>query len=306
MFFCAIPGGKSAAAGKLALVEGPGGNQEYENESTFCFQAKKIKFPKGFPQEGGGGQLSFGGSLLYPHTPRTSLKPAKGLRHMSEQAQHSEDDFQEKDAFRPSGKSIGAEPLRTMRRRSRTDRRIDIIRTLAEMLSEPRCDGITTAEIAKRIGLSEAALYRSYASKAEMFEGVLEKIEADLLGVFARIFEDKGASHLGRVCAMVSVMLDYADKNPGLARILSGQVFLREDPRLTERLAQILEKLELHLRTAFRNAALEGEVPADFNASGRANLVMNWVIGRWVRYAMSGFRVHPGGIQLSTIEIFLK
>ncbi len=180
--------------------------------------------------------------------------------------------------------------------RARRNRRSDILQTLARLLEDPQCDRITTALIARQLDLSEAALYRSFPSKGAMFDALIEFVETSLLDLFGRIREDRTLQATARVQVMITVMLDFVDANRGLARVMTGQVLMKEDPRLTERMTHLLDKLEMGLRQTFRDAVTARELPADFNADARANLVMNWVMGRWMRFVMTGFRARPNGV----------
>ena len=191
-------------------------------------------------------------------------------------------------------------------RRVHRDRRTDILQTLAVLLEDPHCDRITTSLIAKRLDLSEAALYRSFSSKGAMFDGLIEFIESTLLNLFAEIRANETLSHVAKIQVMTNVMLDFADKNRGLTRIMTGQVLMKEDPKLTERMTHVIESLETGLRQAFHEAVLAGELPADFNSNARANLIMNWVTGRWLRFVLTGFRTRPNGVTAVTREPFFS
>lgn len=215
------------------------------------------------------------------------------------------------DSITVETKPIASEPashtpiIRVPRqRRVRRDRRTDILQTLAVLLEDPHCDRITTAQIAKKLDLSEAALYRSFSSKGAMFDGLIEFIESSLLDLFAQIRADEKLTNVAKIQVMTSVMLDFADANRGLTRVMTGQVLMKEDPKLTERMTRVIESLETGLRQAYREAVLAGELPADFNSSARASLVMNWVTGRWLRFVLTGFKTRPNGVSPVTLEPF--
>lgn len=180
--------------------------------------------------------------------------------------------------------------------RAKKNRRADILQTLAQLLEDPHCDRITTAQIAKKLDLSEAALYRSFPSKGAMFDALIEFCETSLLELFGRIREDQSLKATGRIQVMVTVLLDFADANRGLARVMTGQVLMKEDPKLIERMTHLVDKLEMGLRQTYRDAVMAREFPADFNADAHANLVINWVLGRWLRFVMTGFKVRPNGV----------
>ena len=206
-------------------------------------------------------------------------------------------------------KEVGEDPvtLRVPRSgRAVGSRRKDILQTLAKLLEDPQCDRITTALIAKKLKLSEAALYRSFPSKGAMFDALIGFIESSLLDLFAQISDDDALTQIGRVQMMVSVMLDFSDANPGLTRVMTGQVLMKEDPKLTERMTHLYDKLEMGLRQTLREAVLAQEVPANFDSSARAGLLMNWVLGRWLRFVMTSFAVRPNGVSAAGLDPFLK
>ena len=119
--------------------------------------------------------------------------------------------------------------------------------------------------------------------------------KAKEIDLFAQIRDDDALTQIGRVQMMVSVMLDFSDANPGLTRVMTGQVLMKEDPKLTERMTHLYDKLEMGLRQTLREAVLAQEVPANFDSSARAGLLMNWVLGRWLRFVMTSFAVRPNG-----------
>ncbi len=201
--------------------------------------------------------------------------------------------------------SSAAPTIRVPRpRRGKHNRRMEILQTLAALLEDPRCDRITTAQIAKKLNLSEAALYRNFSSKAQMFDALISFIETSLMGLFAQIREDEHLTHLARVQEMIRVMLLFAEKNRGLVRLMTGQALMKENPALTERMSHIIDKLESGLKQALREAVLAQELPADFNASGRASLIMNWVAGRWLRFVLTGFKTTPGDVSAIAMSPF--
>lgn len=200
------------------------------------------------------------------------------------------------------------EPASIIRRprpsRPKKDRRTDILQTLARLLENPACDRITTAMIARELDLSEAALYRSFRSKGAMYDALIEFVETSILTLFSQIREDQNLQPVQRIQLMITVLLDFADANPGLTRVMTGQVLLKEEPKLMERMMRLIDTIETQLRQAYREAAMEGALPADFNTSGSANLVVNWVIGRWSRFANTNFRVRPNGVSAVAMRPF--
>jgi TetR/AcrR family transcriptional regulator len=183
----------------------------------------------------------------------------------------------------------------------RGQRKVQILETLAEMLQDPKGDRITTASLAKQLQVSEAALYRHFASKAQMFEGLIEFIESSLFGMINRITgqEERGLSQLH---AILGMLLGFAEKNPGLTRVLIGDALVNEDPRLQARINQLLDKLEAALKQCLRVAATEGGNAAATESASledpgpHANALLCFVIGRWHQFAKSGFKRKPADL----------
>lgn len=171
-------------------------------------------------------------------------------------------------------------------------RRLQILQTLAVMLEDPKGEKVTTAALAAKLGVSEAALYRHFASKAQMFEGLIEFIETTIFGLINDIDakEPSGIKQVGRI---VRMLLDFAATNRGMTRVLIGDALVNEHERLQERMNQLLERIESSLRQSFRVAATQNELPEGADANARASLVVAYVIGRWHRFAKSGFRKPP-------------
>lgn len=169
------------------------------------------------------------------------------------------------------------------------ERRLQILQTLAAMLQEPQPEKITTAALAARIGVSEAALYRHFSSKAQMYEGLIEFIEQTLFGLIARITVDTPAP-LDQVEAILVMLLNFAEKNPGMTRVLIGDALVHENERLQKRINQLHDRIEAQLRQCLRfDTAL-----SDRSAS-LANLLQCVVVGRWHQFAKSGFIRRPSG-----------
>lgn len=204
--------------------------------------------------------------------------------------------------------AAGAEPVSIIRRprpsRQKKDRRTDILQTLARLLENPSCDRITTAMIARELGLSEAALYRSFSSKGAMYDALIAFVETSVLTLFSKIREDQNLRPIQRIQYMAGILLDFADANPGLTRVMTGQVLLKEDPMLMERMMKLIDTIEAQVRQTYRDAVLAGALPADFNANASANLLMNWVLGRWTRFANTNFRVRPNGVSVTALQPF--
>lgn len=171
-------------------------------------------------------------------------------------------------------------------------RKLQILQTLASMLEEPKGEKVTTAALAARLDVSEAALYRHFASKAQMFEGLIEFIESTVFGLINEI-SAKETSGLKQARSIIAMLLDFAQTNRGMTRVLIGDALVNENERLQERMNQMIERIETSLKQSYRLAVTEHELPETFDPASRASLVVAFVLGRWHRFAKSGFRKAP-------------
>ncbi len=172
------------------------------------------------------------------------------------------------------------------------ERRTQILHTLAHMLENPVSEKVTTASLAAKLQVSEAALYRHFSGKAEMFEGLIEFIEQTVFALINKITtEEKSGSK--QVEAIVSVLLGFAQKNRGMTRVLIGDALVHEDDRLQARINQLHDRLEAALKQAVRFAVSQNEIAENTDATACANLIVSFVTGRWHQYAKSGFRRDP-------------
>ncbi|APA70738.1 MULTISPECIES: nucleoid occlusion factor SlmA [unclassified Janthinobacterium] len=170
-------------------------------------------------------------------------------------------------------------------------RRLQILQALAAMLEQPKGEKITTAALAARLAVSEAALYRHFASKAQMFEGLIEFIESSVFGLINQIAE-KHSDGMTQTRDIIGMLLNFAISNPGMTRVLIGDALVNEDERLQVRMNQFYDRVELALKQALRVAASEGH-GKESEVAARATLIVSFVIGRWHRYAKSGFKINP-------------
>lgn len=180
------------------------------------------------------------------------------------------------------------------------ERKLQILQTLAAMLEHPKGERITTAALAKKLDVSEAALYRHFASKAQMFEGLIAFIEETVFGLINQIMssEEDGVKQAHRIILM---LLDFAETNRGMTRVLIGDALVIEDERLTVRMNQMMDRIEASLKQCLKVAAAQAGDAADGtearvserHVAERANLIVAAVIGRWSRFAKSGFKKLP-------------
>lgn len=183
-----------------------------------------------------------------------------------------------------------ASPLASPRRPGA--RKLQILQTLASMLEDPKGEKVTTAALAARLDVSEAALYRHFASKAQMFEGLIEFIETTVFGLINEI-SSKETSGTKQARSMVTMLLEFAQTNKGMTRVLIGDALVNEHERLQERMNQLFERIESSLKQSLRVAVTEGELPESYDPGARAALIVAFVLGRWHRFAKSGFRKLP-------------
>ncbi|MEK9866192.1 MAG: nucleoid occlusion factor SlmA [Betaproteobacteria bacterium] len=184
-----------------------------------------------------------------------------------------------------------------------SDRKIQILQRLAEMLEDPKCKKVTTALLASKLEVSEAALYRHFASKAQMYEGLIEFIEQTIFGLITKISSTE-QSGLAQVSATVSMLLNFSKKNPGMTRVLIGDALVYEDDRLQERINRLHDRIEATLRQSLRFAINQGEPVASTEIEPQSNLIMALVIGKWHQFAKSRFAkdpTHYGDIQLQML-----
>jgi TetR/AcrR family transcriptional regulator len=199
------------------------------------------------------------------------------------------------------------------------ERRVHILQTLATMLEAPKNEKITTAALAARLGVSEAALYRHFASKAQMFEALIEFIEQSIFGLINQIAakEPNGVLQARTIALM---LLNFSAKNPGMTRVLTCEALVGEHERLTERVNQMPERVEASLKQCLRLALMDANVqtgtapqnpatvplPPDYDPAVRANLLLSYIVGRWHRYVRSGFARNPAEHADAQLRLILQ
>ncbi len=171
------------------------------------------------------------------------------------------------------------------------ERRTQILQVLASMLELPGSERITTAALAARIGVSEAALYRHFASKAQMFEALIDFIETS---VFTMVNQIADSPVPGQAARMASVILQFGEKNPGMVRVMVGDALVLEHERLQVRMNQFFDRIESSLRQVLRaTAEAQGVLAPTVQANAQASVWVSFIIGRLQRYARSGFKRLP-------------
>lgn len=174
---------------------------------------------------------------------------------------------------------------------NKTNRREQILQSLAHMLEIPG-QRITTAKLAAEVGVSEAALYRHFPSKARMFEGLIEFIEQSLLTRINLIMAEEKDTLL-RCHHLLQLLLIFAERNPGITRVLTGDALLGEQDRLRVRITQLFDKIETHLKQILRERKLREGKSFDLEESVLANMLLAYAEGRISQYVRSSFTAAP-------------
>lgn len=171
-------------------------------------------------------------------------------------------------------------------------RKQQILEALAHELEMNPGERITTAGLARAVGVSEAALYRHFPSKAKMFEGLIEFIEESIFGLINRILKEESSS-LKQCENILSLLLGFAERNPGLTRILSGDILTGETERLRLRVNQFFDRLETQIKQVLREGEMNKELTLRIPVQAQANLLLAVVDGRIVQFVRSGFKRSP-------------
>jgi TetR/AcrR family transcriptional regulator len=192
-----------------------------------------------------------------------------------------------------SAPSTGAAEPTGRKRPKPGERRVQILHTLATMLEQPGADRITTAALAAKLDVSEAALYRHFASKAQMFEGLIEFIEQSVFSLVNQIGERETSGQV-QAQKILSVLLQFGEKNPGMTRVMVGDALVFENERLVSRMNQFFDRIESQLRQSLRLAAeTAGSSTPTVDANAQASVLTGFAVGRLQRYARSGFKRVP-------------
>jgi TetR/AcrR family transcriptional regulator len=169
------------------------------------------------------------------------------------------------------------------------ERRLQILQTVAAMLEQPGAERVTTASLAAKIGVSEAALYRHFASKAQMFEGLIDFVDQSVIGLIRQVTDREPAGPV-QASRIVALLLQFAEKNPGMSRVMIGDALVLEHERLQERINLLFDKIEAQLRQSLKG--IESASPTA-DAQVTASLLVAFMQGRLQRFARSGFKRLP-------------
>ena len=206
----------------------------------------------------------------------------------------------------PDAASMPDAPAPVVRKRPKPgERRVQILQTLAAMLERPGAERVTTAALAAQLDVSEAALYRHFASKAQMFEGLIDFIEQSVFTLVNQLLEREGSGK-EQAARIVTMLMQFAEKNPGMTRVMVGDALVYENERLQSRMNQFFDKIESTLRQALRDAVIaDGSDTPTVDAQVRAGALTAFVAGRLQRYARSGFRRLPSEHLDASIQLML-
>jgi TetR/AcrR family transcriptional regulator len=199
----------------------------------------------------------------------------------------------ESSSFQPaSGLEIAA-PVR--KRPKPGERRVQILQALATMLEQPGAERVTTASLAAHLEVSEAALYRHFASKAQMFEGLIDFIEQTVFLLINQIANREGdATGPRQAGKVVAMLMQFAEKNPGMTRVMVGDALVFENERLQQRMNQFFDKIESSLKQSLRGAAdMSGSATPTVDTQVQASVLTAFLVGRLQRFARSGFKHLP-------------
>lgn len=179
-----------------------------------------------------------------------------------------------------------------MTSRTRSDRRQNILQALAEQLESHPGSRITTAALARAVGVSEAALYRHFASKAKMFEALIDFAEDTIFGLITRILEQHPDADV-RCDQIIRLLLGFAGRNPGITRVLLGDALVGENERLRVRVVKFFDRIETQLKQILREANLGNGPRASGSIDATANQFMTLIEGHMSRYVRTNFEKKP-------------
>ena len=182
-----------------------------------------------------------------------------------------------------------ADEAPTRKRPRPGERRLQILHTLASMLEAPGAERVTTASLAAKIGVSEAALYRHFASKAQMFEGLIDFVDQSVIGLIRQV-TDREPAGSNQAARIVALLLQFAEKNPGMCRVMTGDALVLEHERLQERINLLFDKIEAQLRQSLKGQATDTPT---VDAQVAASVLVAFMQGRLQRFARSDFKRLP-------------
>jgi len=190
-------------------------------------------------------------------------------------------------------KTKGSHPMTdTVTEKPKVSRKQQILEALAEMLEQTPGGRITTAGLAKQVGVSEAALYRHFPSKARMFDDLIAFIEDTIFSRIKLILAEDMPTDL-RCGQVLHLLLAFTEHNPGITRILTGDPLAGESDRLRTRIAQFFDRVETQLKQILRESEIRGEANSKLDTAIAANLMLSVVEGRISQFVRSNFSRPP-------------
>ena len=187
----------------------------------------------------------------------------------------------------------------------KNSRKEQILQALALELEQRPGERITTANLAKAVGVSEAALYRHFPSKAKMFEALIEFSEDTVFGLINNVIQEQDGI-LAQVEKIMAIVLGFSAKNPGITRILLGDALIGEHERLLKRTDQFFQRLEMQLRQVLREGELKGQINYQGNISQFAEVLVSYIEGQLSRFVRSRFQRLPNENWVGKWLFFVK
>ncbi len=166
-------------------------------------------------------------------------------------------------------------------------RKLEILKAMVEMLQHPHQRRITTKELAVRLNLSEAALYRHFASKAQMYDALIDSVESTLMLMINQV-EESETSGLSQAYIVATTMISMCRSQPGLPVLLAGDFLASEDERLYKHIELVLNAVRGRFRQCLRIAVMQGEANGDYQVDMRADLLLSLIIGQWTEFCKTG------------------
>jgi TetR/AcrR family transcriptional regulator len=240
------------------------------------------------------------GRLLVAERQISQLEPTKAMTANADSLSSSDPAVQESVEGQVKPVDAGSR-----KRPKPGERRVQILQALAAMLEQPGAERVTTAALAARLGVSEAALYRHFASKAQMFEALIEFIEHSVFSLVNQLGE-REPDAVARCRKLVTLLLQFGERNPGMTRVMVGDALVFENERLQQRMNLFFDKIESALRQDLREAiAGRGSATPSVDAQATASVISAFCVGRLQRFARSGFKRLPSESLETSLALLL-
>jgi TetR/AcrR family transcriptional regulator len=192
----------------------------------------------------------------------------------------------------------------TTRTRKKGDRRIEILRAIVLLLQKSSRKRITTKTLASELNLSEAALYRHFASKGQMFSALLDNAESTILS-YVNAIETQEKNGLGQAASIAKALILLPQEHPGIVTLMAGDFLASEDAALQEKILLIFNKIRTHLKQALKIAFMQNEFGENFDIEMRVDLLLALIIGQWTEFCKSG-RIKEAALLSREIDFLLS